>query len=68
MDLDEMIEESKWGGQARRGEAQTKYALFYHPLFFPNNSWLWKFAPGLLIGFTGCLLLFGDRLRRNREV
>lgn len=61
------IDDSEWEPQTSRGLGATKYDLFYHPLFFPNNTWLWKFVPGVIIGFVGSLLLFGNRLRNPRR-
>ena len=63
--MNDIIDESRWGAQARRGETMTRYALFYHPLFMPNNTWVWRFIPGVLVGFVGSLLLLGSRARRK---
>ena len=63
--MDNVIDQSRWGAQAKKGETEARYALFYHPLFMPNNTWVWRFIPGVVFGFVGSLLLLGSRSRRK---
>lgn len=64
-EVDKIIELAGYKRQAERGQSGVKYDLFRHPMWLPNNTWVWRFVPGVLLGFFGSLLLFSNRLRNG---
>lgn len=68
-----MVKKSKHRSQSERGAVQSQFALLYHPLLMPNNYWVWRFVPGVIVGvILGKLFTpkfrkkVGEVLRRER--
>eukprot|EP00210_Caulerpa_lentillifera_P000982 g946.t1 len=64
-ETNQIVELAENKRQTKRGHSRVKYDLFYHPLCFPHNTWVWRFIPGVLVGLFGSLLLFSNRLRNG---
>lgn len=59
-----MVNRSKHRSQSQRGALQSQFSLLYHPLLMPNNYWVWRFVPGVIVGVI-LGKIFTPKLRRK---